>query len=51
MQNWNSTNIGNEYFSFELLPSDQQYYDENKDGYTFSWIVSSANETNIDFQF
>ena len=50
MHTWNSTNTGKDYFDFELIPCDQQFYEDNKDAYKFSWIVSSANETLIEFQ-
>jgi hypothetical protein len=48
---WNSENKGKEYFKFELIAGDEEFYNDNAEGYLYSWNITSATETTITFQF
>ena len=48
---WNSTNEGKNWFEFDLVHGGEYFYQDNIDGYEYSWYVLNATSTTITFQF
>jgi hypothetical protein len=46
---WNSTNVGKEYFDFSFLPGDEKYFSDNVEEYKYEWTVTNTTKTTITF--
>ena len=46
---WNSTNEGKNWFEFDLVHGGEYFYQDNIDGYEYSWYVLNATSTFITF--
>jgi hypothetical protein len=46
---WNSTNVGQSYFEFTLMPGNQAFYRENEANYRYAWNITNTTSTTITF--